>query len=312
MITSLQHVAIGIPSMREGIDFFETFGLETHERANHVAMRCFGRAQDQIVLIETGQPRKLHHISIGATAQGLETIRGNLEKVGISLVGAPYEGAPDGLWFHDPAGVLVNIQVADEAPYIVDTEHPKINYPGTVNRSAKRGCPPFDINPRPRRMGHFILFSADVAAARKFYTEVVGFVLSDTIVGDFAAFMRLPADSDHHVMALLASDAPGYHHISFEMPTIDDAEVASTRVLRAGYKHVWGPGRHGVGSNYFHYMRDPWNGMVEYYCDMDYIPGDVTWQPEEWTKKDGMFLWSADGPPPPEFGINYEADQWKK
>ena len=32
------------------------------------------------------------------------------------------------------------------------------------------------------------------------------------------------------------------------------------------------------------------------------------WEAVDWTKKDGMFLWSADGPPPPDFGQNYEAD----
>lgn len=53
---------------------------------------------------------------------------------------------------------------------------------------------------------------------------------------------------------------------------------------------AWGPGRHGVGSNYFHYFRDPWNGMAEYFHDMDYIPESFKWEAKEWTKKDGMFL----------------------
>jgi hypothetical protein len=84
--------------------------------------------------------------------------------------------------------------------------------------------------------------------------------------------------------------------------------VAATRLFSKGYKHAWGPGRHGVGSNYFHYFRDPWDGMAEYFHDIDYIPEKAAWEPQDWTKKSGMFLWSADGPPPPDFGRNYELD----
>ena len=82
--------------------------------------------------------------------------------------------------------------------------------------------------------------------------------------------------------------------------------MAAVRLYSKGYKHAWGPGRHGVGSNYFHYFRDPWNGMCEYFHDMDFIPASQAWEAQDWTKKDGMFLWSADGPPPPDFGRNYE------
>jgi len=308
MITSLQHIALGIPDMKVGTDFYEDFGLETVDRPDHVAMRCHGRDQDQIVLIETGQKRKFHHFSLGTTAQGLETLKSRLEKQGIALLDPPYQGAANGIWFRDPEGSLVNIQVAEAAAFITDSKAPLINRPGMNNRLAEKGCPPFDIQPRPRRLGHFILFARDVIAQSKFYCDVIGLRLSDRIVDGFAAFMRTAGDSDHHVVALLKSSAPGFHHASFEMGNIDEAELASMRFLSKGHKHAWGPGRHGVGSNYFHYFRDPWNGMTEYFHDMDYIPEEAAWEAEEWTKKDGMFLWSADGMPPEDFGRNYELD----
>ncbi len=308
MISSLQYVALGVPELKVGVDFYEAFGLEAVNRADHVAMRCFGRAQDQIVLVETGAKRKLHHFSLGTSAQGLQTIAGRLQQLGIQRLEPPYVGAPDGLWFRDPEGTLVNVQVAQAAPYLQDAAAPAINRPGLVTRAGLRGCPPFDLQPRPRRMGHFILFAKDVWAQSKFYVETLGFQLSDRIVDGYAAFMRTTGSSDHHVLAMLHSDAPGFHHASFEMANIDEAEVASARLLAKGVKHAWGPGRHGVGSNYFHYFRDPWNGMAEYFHDMDYIPEQATWEPKEWTKPAGMFLWSADGRPPPDFGQNYELE----
>ncbi|RXR27697.1 VOC family protein [Sphingobium fluviale] len=308
MITSLQHIALGIPDMTVGVDFYEAFGLERVDRPNHVAMRCFGRDQDQVVLIETGQKRKFHHFSLGTTAAGMETIAQRLQERGITRLDPPYAGAPAGLWFRDPEGSLVNVQIAEAADFVRDTPAPLKNRPGLYARLGEKGCPPFDIQPRPRRMGHFILFAQDVIAQSHFYCEVLGLRLSDRIVDGYAAFMRTSGDSDHHVVALLKSAAPGFHHASFEMGDIDEAGVAATRLLSKGYKHVWGPGRHGVGSNYFHYFRDPWNGMAEYFHDIDYIPEQAMWEAQEWTKKDGMFLWSADGPPPADFGTNYEMD----
>jgi len=308
MITSLQYVALGIPEMKAGIDFYETFGLETVNRADHVAMRCVGRAQDQIVLIETGSKRRLHHFSLGTSEKGLQAIAAKLEQARIARLDRPYAGAPDGLWFRDPEGTLVNVQVAEPAPYLKDSVAPPINRPGIIARVDAKGCPPFDMQPRPRRMGHFIAFARDVWAQSKFYCDNLGFQVSDRIVDGYAAFMRTTGDSDHHVLAMLKSDAPGFHHASFEMPDIDSSEVAAARLFAKGYRHAWGPGRHGVGSNYFHYFRDPWNGMCEYFYDMDFIPEKSAWQAKEWTKPAGMFLWSADGKPPPDFGQNYELD----
>lgn len=306
MITSLQHIAFGIPEMRVGTDFYEAFGLETIDRPNHVAMRCFGRDQDQILLIETGDRRKLLHFSLGTSAEGMATIRQRLAARGITLLDPPYDGAPEGLWFRDPEGTLVNVQVADAKPCAGEPAAMPVNRPGTISRTGRRGCPPFDIKPRPRRMGHFILFARDVPAQADFYCSTLGMQLTDRITDGYAAFMRTAGDSDHHVLALLKSEGPGFHHASFEMANIDEAEVAATQLFAKGYRHAWGPGRHGVGSNYFHYFRDPWNGMAEYFHDMDYLPADSEWDVREWTKKDGMFLWSADGPPPADFGKNYE------
>lgn len=306
MITSLQYVALGIPEMRVGVDFYETFGLETVDRPDHVAMRCFGRKQDQIVLIETGQDRKLHHFSLGTHSNGLLQLQDRLKERDLDMLDAPYAGAPEGVWFRDPEGNLVNVQIAESAPALTDNVAPQINRPGLIARAGEKGCPPFDMQPRPRRLGHFIVFARDVLAQSQFYIDTLGFQLSDRIVDGYAAFMRTQGSSDHHVLAMLKSDAPGFHHASFEMSNIDESEVMASRLLTKGYKHAWGPGRHGVGSNYFHYFRDPWNGMAEYFYDIDFIPEEHAWEAQEWTKKDGMFLWSADGPPPADFGKNYE------
>lgn len=307
MVQSLQRLALGIPDLQAGAEFYTTFGMNMSEGNDMLAFRCDNRKHDEIVLIETGQSRKFHHIAFATDASALKDLRGRLADRDVQLLDPPYEDHEDGIWFRDPDGNLVNVHIGESASTVAETS-PVINTPGNTKRLNERGCPPFDMNPRPRRFGHMILFTPDVPAQTKFYTDVVGMKLSDWIADGYAAFLRTAGDSDHHVLGFLNSPTPGFHHASFEMGSIDETEIAAKRLLGKGFKHAWGPGRHGVGSNYFHYFRDPWNGMAEYFFDIDYLTEDFDWEPTEWTKPAGMFLWAADGPPPPDFGTNYEAE----
>lgn len=306
MVLSLKHLALSVPDLKVGADFYAAFGLNKREAGDRLAFRCDKQDHDEIILFESGRDRAFHHISFVTDDTGLKKIAGNLQARDIQRLEPPYQEAYDGLWFRDLDGNLVNVHAATLSPAVVD-DVPDINRPGVITRLNKRGCPSPDIAARPRRFAHMILFTPDVARLMGFYIDVVGMQLSDTIVDEYGAFLRTAGDSDHHVLGFLKSTAPGFHHASFEMGSIDDSELAAVRLINSGVRHAWGPGRHAIGSNYFHYFRDPWNGLAEFFYDIDYISGDCAWEPSDWSKKDGMFLWSADGPPPPDFGTNYEA-----
>jgi hypothetical protein len=61
-----------------------------------------------------------------------------------------------------------------------------------------------------------------------------------------------------------------------------------------------------LGSNFFHYLRDPWMSLAEYFCDIDQIPGDGSWHAEDHPAADALYRW---GPPVPEdFDRNFEPD----
>ena len=92
--------------------------------------------------------------------------------------------------------------------------------------------------------------------------------------------------SDHHLLALVKSSAPGFHHCSWDVASINDIGLGAMRMHDKGWTKGWGLGRHVLGSNYFHYVRDPWGSFSEYSCDIDYIPKDERWpaadhKPEE-------------------------------
>jgi catechol 2,3-dioxygenase len=72
-----------------------------------------------------------------------------------------------------------------------------------------------------------------------------------------------------------------------------------------GHARGWGLGRPVLGSNYFHYVRDPWGSFAEYSADIDYIPATQLWEAERHDDENSFYLW---GPQPPEdFTTNYEA-----
>jgi catechol 2,3-dioxygenase-like lactoylglutathione lyase family enzyme len=160
---------------------------------------------------------------------------------------------------------------------------------------------------RPRRLGHVLLFTPNVARATAFYTGMLGMRVSDTVQGGLLAFLRTAGDSDHHVLAFAQSERSGFHHASFEVGSLDEIVLGAERVVEAGYRSAWGLGRHVIGSNFFHYLRDPWNGMAEYFWDIDFLPDALAWEVRDWAPADGFFLWSTGGPPPDDFVVNFEA-----
>ena len=301
-IRNLQHFALTVPDVAAGVKFYADFGLDAREERGRTALRCQGREQDQVILIE-GTQKRMHHVAFGTRAMELEELKRRLAQNGTDLLDAPKEAPGEGIWFRDPDGLLVNVLTAEAAPWRTAGEW-KINSPGCLNRAGIPGCPKRDIPVRPTRLGHVLRFTPQLDAMVDFYTRVVGLKLSDR-AQDIVAFLHTHGGSDHHVLAFVRSDRPGFHHASFEVANVDEIGMGACRMLDKGYRDGWGLGRHVIGSNFFHYIRDPWNSMAEYFCDIDYIPADMDWKPTNYSAEDSLYVW---GPKLPEsFAVNFEA-----
>jgi catechol 2,3-dioxygenase len=301
-IRSLQHIALTVPDATAGQRFYSDFGMTAIEADRRIVMRCHGRDQDQVILIE-GAKKHMHHICFGARAQAIAAITKRLEQNRHKLVDAPRDARADGIWFHDPDGLLINVRDAAPAPWLPAAEW-KINNPGHLNRSGKVGHPSRDMPVQPRRLGHTLRFTPDLARAVDFYTRIVGMKLSDRVPGIIAFLRNGEGGSDHHVLAFLKDERPGFHHASFEVGNIDEVGAGACRLLDKGYRNGWGFGRHVIGSNFFHYVRDPWGSLAEYFCDIDYIPGDMDWQPKDYPPADSLYAWGPNVPA--DFGQNSE------
>ncbi len=305
MIKSLLHVGIFVPDLNVGKKFYELFGLESREVGNHIVFRCPGRPQDQIRLIQ-GSKKRLAYLSLGTDAAGMEKMLGKLSESKVAVHRkAPFDLDLEGVWFQDPLGDWLNVQIAEPALSEVASP-PEINAHGRYRR-AGRACTPDSIGKRaqPLRLGHVIKFSPDVEKSTAFYTAVLGLKVSDRAL-DVLAFLRGSAGGDHHIIAFAKSSHTGLHHMSFEVRDIDEIEIGAQTLINAGYKDGFGLGRHVGGSNYFHYIRDPWGSLVEYFWDIDVIPeDDSSWVPLDVSPENLTAVW-ANTPPPLEFTVNYE------
>lgn len=228
----------------------------------------------------------------------------SLEASGVALVEPPVRESAEGIWFRDPDGDTVNVRVADDTP--VERPPLAVNNPGDFRRLAARGVAvDADAPVRPRRLGHLIKFATDVDRVVNFYTQALGMKLSDR-VADKIAFMRCGNGGDHHVLGTALAEGPGLHHLSFEVSSIDEIERGAHNLVEHGYRSAYGLGRHVIGSNYFHYLRDPWMSLVEYFWDIDYIPENSDWTAQNVPLGPRAVSAWPPGPPPADFTKNYE------
>ncbi|AKC80636.1 dioxygenase [Xanthomonas arboricola] len=303
MITSIQHVGMTVPDLQVGKAFYELFGLISHEQGQDLIFRCEGRDQDQVRLMP-GMKKRFSYVSFGTDEPGYAALLARLQAAEVATSDAQF-GIGEGVWFQDPHGDWIHVAVAESAPSHAPLP-PEVNAPGRYRRKG-RACDASTRakKARPLRLGHIIKFSPDVDRSVDFYMNILGLKMSDR-AGDVLAFLRGSAGGDHHIVAFAKSSHTGLHHMSFEVSDIDEIEIGAQTLLRAGYRDGFGLGRHVGGSNYFHYIRDPWDSLVEYFWDIDVIDADDdSWVPMNVTPEEVTAVWAAT-PPPPEFVMNFE------
>ena len=297
-VHSLDRFVLAVPDLAPAQRFYTAFGLDVQERYSSLALRTFGNDQPWGTVVE-GKRKRLHHISFGCFPEDLPYLQERAEANGVELLDPPAGFESNGFWCRDPAGVLVEVKVAPKTSPSHKTSGTWTSSPEGVAGAPVRANAPLV---RPRRLSHVLVFTPDIDKAIGFYCSNLGLRLSDR--SDRVAFLHAIHGSDHHILAFAESSAPGTHHCSWDTQSIDDIGLGAMNMAGKGYTKGWGLGRHVLGSNYFHYIQDPWGSFAEYSCDIDYIPATQPWEAGNHRPEDSFYLW---GPEPPEdFTTNRE------
>jgi catechol 2,3-dioxygenase len=154
------------------------------------------------------------------------------------------------------------------------------------------------------KIGHVVLNVRDIGRSVRFYTEVLGFDVSDVYPDEMVpggmAFLR--CNTDHHGIALVgslsaASENVDLNHIAFEVASLDEVLRARDHLRRHGVPIDF-EGRRRAGCQLAVEFRDPDNHRLEIYWGIDQIGSDGRARPaEEWNGVRGLEAAIADPVP---------------
>jgi catechol 2,3-dioxygenase len=172
------------------------------------------------------------------------------------------------------------------------------NYdPDWVRQMQRPRGLPFSIG----KIGHVVLNVQDVERSTRFYTEVLGFQISDVYPEEMVpgGMVFLRCNTDHHGIALVGStkapaDNVELNHIAFEVGSLDDVVRARDHLRRHGVPIDF-EGRRRAGCQLAVEFRDPDNHRLEIYWGIDQIGSDGRVRPAaEWKGVRGLAAAVAD------------------
>ena len=303
-IHSIDHFGLVVPDLRIATEFFWAFGLDVVEiPGSNLELRA-GGAQRCWARIFPGWSRTLGYIAFRCFPEDFERICAQVVRAGGTPATPFPEAPPDGYWFRDIVGNLVQLRQGPiDAPVKLDR--------GVVSTALQRDAVARNVLIRsdirevqPLRLSHVMLFVPQMEAVMAFYVQALGMRITDSADG-LVGYMHTRHGSDHHIVAFAASSATGWHHSSWEVPDMDDVGSGATQMRAAGFCDGWGVGRHILGSNYFYYARDPWGSFCEYAAHIDYIPAGADWKERTHARDEILYIWGPDSPS--DFTVNSEA-----
>jgi catechol 2,3-dioxygenase-like lactoylglutathione lyase family enzyme len=231
-----------------------------------------------ILRVRRDTDKRTDLLAFGAeSAAEVDELAQRLARAGITLDREPGKldtpGGGYGMRFFDPDGRLVEV-------------------------SADVAQRPFrELEAResiPRKLSHVVVNSTDAVATKSFYEQHLGLRLTDWL-GELMCFLR--SGSQHHILAIAQAPRVSLNHISFEMRGLDEYMRGTGRMIRAGHRPLWGPGRHGAGDNTFSYFLDPHDNIIEYTTELEVIENDENWEPRVFDPEspDSQDQWGTGG-----------------
>lgn len=283
--------------------FLDDFGMRTvSHAAGRLIMRGSGSAP--CIYVARRGPRS-RYLGAAFTVAGEAELALLASQAGARrLAQEEIPGGGQGIELVDPAGNLLWL-IAEQTPVdplpVRAPLHPCTNGPGLTRRINATVRPPLEPA-AVTKLGHVVLQTVDFLAMARWYMRHLGIIPTDVqYLADGSpnlCFFRLDLGStpaDHHTLVLVGGLEEKYEHSAYEVVDLD-ALGQGHNVLRAnGHRHMWGIGRHILGSQLFDYWFDPDGMEFEHYTDGDvftadhethYVPLDLS----------GIWAWGDDVP----------------
>jgi 2,3-dihydroxybiphenyl 1,2-dioxygenase len=281
----MQLAALGYVGIRTAdLDQWATYatrflGMQLVERREgRLSLRMDDRKQRVIVDTDTWEGLSFYGWEV-ADSGALAALAARLEQAGVNVVHgsralADERRVRDLIVFSDPVGNRLEAFHGAES-----TGEPF--RPGRSISGFRTG---------PLGMGHAVLTAEHIDEVLPFYTDLLGFRLSDYFVRPFKAYF-FHLNPRHHSLAFIESGKNGIHHLMVELFYLDDVGQAYDLALRQPEMIGTTLGRHTNDQITSFYSWSPSKFLVEYGWGGRSID-PATWKPHE--RADGPSLWGHD------------------
>ena len=301
-VQDLAYCRKSVPDLDQNEQFLIDFGLLP---AGREPGRRYYRTSDNApycYVAEEGQTRFLGFAFHAACASDLDRLAAAFN-VPIEPIGWP--GGGQRVRLKEPNGYNVDVVfgIATAEPIVIKRQ--ELN---TAAVPLRRAGELFRLDrgrPTPlRRLAHVVLGSPKVRETVDWFGKVLGMIPSDevvagpdrTLIGSFIRIDNGDTYVDHHSVFIIANSTAGLQHISFEAQDVD-AVFSDHHYLRSlgRYDHMWGIGRHLLGSQIFDYWSDPFGYAHEHWADSDRL--NSTAATNIWDAREGMVTQWGEEPP---------------
>jgi catechol 2,3-dioxygenase-like lactoylglutathione lyase family enzyme len=258
-INKLSYVSLAVPGFEAERDFLKgPWGLvETSGDADRAYFSSQSGREDHLIRLRRSPDKRMDSVGFAAPSRAsVDELAKHLREQGAKIVSDPAlldsPGGGYGVRFFDNDGRTLEV-AAD------------VKERTNIGNAMPRGI--------PVSLSHVVFFTPDVKATVAFYTQCLGFKVSDWL-DDFMVFLR--CNEKHHCIAFMKGPA-SLNHVAFDVLDVDDMMRGMGRLLSAGGKLNWGPGRHTAGDNTFAYFVSPGGNVLEYTAELETVD-DATWK----------------------------------
>ncbi len=280
-ILRLSHVEIRVPDLELATAYYtEVVGMyETAREPDRVFLKCWDEHQHHSLILTFAPTYGLAHMGWKLeSAADLDEFTARLTEDGVDVVryGAEEIGPGHGeaIRFTMPSGhVMELVHGMEQVGNMLPNTNPPPKPLGLVGFA-------------PPRLDHIFLTCEDVGLNSRFLVDVLGFHLTEQVVGDdgFQVATWLEVSHASHDIALVTGQDRGLHHFAWWVEDWNEIRNAADVLAYHGVRIETNPTRHGATRGHCIYFFDPAGNRNEAFTGGYWVDPDepaVTWTESE-------------------------------
>jgi catechol 2,3-dioxygenase-like lactoylglutathione lyase family enzyme len=278
-IIKVRDIAYGrlrAPDLDAMEEFLTEFGMVRADRTSEALYMRGTDPDHHIHVTERGDPAFIGFAYNAASEDDLDRLAGAPGASGIENMDEP--GSGKRVRLTEPNGYQIEVVYGQETLEPIPVRYQKLNSGVEAHNRAGELMRIHAGPSRVKRIGHGVMGTPKLTETVSWFRDTLGLVRSDdvyagdetNIIGSFNRCDRGDDFVDHHVFFCMQHETAGLNHLSFEVHDIDDVFTGHEHMKKTGkYEHMWGLGRHLLGSQVYDYWADPWGRVHEHWADSD-------------------------------------------